>query len=291
MTAGLRPSARFLIFRRDMATHLPVIGGHAEGFGKTARSDNWWGGPLITFIVFSTFIVYTTWAALQGTHYYVDPYLSPFYSPVLFTDPTVAGAAPVGHSWFGAFPSWWPSFIPLSPAILILMFPGSFRFTCYYYRKAYYRSFAGSPPGCAVGPLGKRKYRGETALLLLQNLHRFTLYAALVFIILLGKDAVESFFRHGKFGVGIGSLIITINVFLIAGYTFGCHSFRHLIGGRKDCMSSCGKPTPMLGAYKRATWFNQRHMAFAWASLLWVMITDLYIRLLSMGVIKDLNTW
>ena len=277
-----------------MATHLPVIGGHAEGFGKTARTDNWRGGPALTLFVFATFVVYTTWAAFQGNHYFVDPYLSPFYSPVVFTTPDamhVAGAAPESHAWFGSFPSWWPGFLPLSPALLILVFPGSFRFTCYYYRKAYYRSFAGSPPGCAVGPLSKRKYNGETKLLLLQNLHRFALYAALVFILILGYDAVAAFFKNGKFGVGVGSLIITINSFLLAGYAFGCHSFRHLIGGRKDCMSSCGKPTVALGAWKRATWFNERHMQFAWVSLVWVMVTDVYIRLVSMHVIKDLNTW
>jgi hypothetical protein len=277
-----------------MATHLPVIGGHAEGFGKTHRTDGWWRGPAITFFVFSLFIVYTTWAALQGSYYYSDPYLSPFYSPVLFSEPNAMlhGGAPPFTAWFGDWPSWMPHFIPVSPAVLILVFPGGFRFTCYYYRKAYYRSFAGSPPGCAVGPLaGKRKYRGETALLLFQNLHRYMMYFALVFIILLGKDAFESFFKHGHFGIGVGSLILTINVVLISGYVFGCHSFRHLVGGRKDCMSDCGKPTTALGSFRQATWFNARHMQFAWASLLWVMVTDLYVRLCSMGIIHDLNTW
>jgi hypothetical protein len=268
-----------------MATHLPVIGGHAEGFGKTTRTDNWRGGPAITLVVFLTFIVYTTWAALQGNHYYVDPYLSPFYSPVLFSDPSALGSIPVDRAWFGAVPHWWP-------ALLILVFPGRFRFTCYYYRKAYYRSFAGSPPGCAVGPLAaKRKYRGETGLLLIQNLHRYAMYFALLFIVLLGKDAIESFFSGGKLGIGVGSLIMTINVVLIASYTFGCHSFRHLIGGGSDCMSDCGRPSVMLSTWKRATWFNERHMQFAWLSLVWVMITDLYIRLLSHGVIHDLHTW
>ena len=276
-----------------MATHLPVIGGHAEGFGKTVRTDNWWGGPALTFAVFSTFVVYTTWAALQGDHYYHDPYLSPFYSPVLFSEPNSLshGGAPSWMAWFGQWPSWL-HFVPLSPAILILVFPGSFRFTCYYYRKAYYRAFAGSPPGCAVNPLAaKKKYRGEAALLIFQNLHRYALYFALLFIVLLGKDAFESFFRGGEIGVGVGSLIMTVNVVLIACYTFGCHSLRHLIGGRKDCMSDCGKASTSLGSWKQATWFNVRHMQFAWASLLWVMITDLYIRLVSHGVIHDFNTW
>jgi len=277
-----------------MATHLPVIGGHAEGFGKTYRTDSWWQGPMLTFVVFSTFIVYTTWAALQGNHYYSDPYLSPFYSPTLFEEPgaMLHGGIPAWHSWFGDWPKWLPSFVPASPAVLILIFPGAFRFTCYYYRKAYYRSFAGSPPGCAVGPLaGKRKYRGETALLLFQNLHRYAMYFALIFIVILGKDAFEAFIKDGHFGIGVGSIILTINVVLIASSTFGCHSFRHLVGGRKDCMSACGKPTTALGSFKQATWFNERHMQFAWASLIWVMVTDLYVRLCSMGVIHDLHTW
>ncbi len=275
-----------------MATHLPVIGGHEPGFCKTKRTDNWWAGPGITFFVFSLFVVYTTWALWQAKHYYAAPYLSPYYSPVLFTDPTALGSAPVDHAWFGAWPSWWPSFIPKSPAMFILIFPLSFRMTCYYYRKAYYRSFAGSPPGCAVGPLaGKRKYNGETKLLLIQNLHRFALYAALAFIFLLGWDALISFQRDGQLGIGVGSIILTINVVLIASYTLGCHSFRHLIGGRKDCMSNCGKSTPALSLWKKASWFNARHMRFAWMSLVWVMVTDVYVRLVSMGVIRDLSTW
>ena len=273
-----------------MATHLPVVGGHAEGFGKTVRKDNWWLGPAVTFFVFSTFVVYTTWALWQGKHYYVAPYLSPYYSPLLFVEPSAAGAAPVEHAWFGGWPSWWPSFVPPSPAIWVLIFPLSFRMTCYYYRKAYYRSFAASPPGCAVGPLTRRKYRGENGLLLIQNVHRFALYFALIFILFLGKDAFEAFFLHGEPGIGVGSIILTINVILIACYTFGCHSLRHLIGGRKDCMS-CGKNTIALGSWKQATWFNERHMLFAWLSLVWVMVTDVYVRLLSMGVITDLNTW
>ncbi|MBX3156090.1 MAG: succinate dehydrogenase [Deltaproteobacteria bacterium] len=276
-----------------MATHLPVVGGYVEGFGKTCRTDDWKSGPLITLIVFSTFVIYTTWAALQGNHYFHDPYLSPFYSPVLYTDPSVAGAAPASHAWIGTFPSWWPAFVPLSPAILILVFPGSFRFTCYYYRKAYYRAFAGSPPGCAVGPLNaRRRYRGETAMLVFQNLHRYALYFALIFILILGWDAIQSFRPPGKtFGVGVGSVILTINVVLIAAYTFGCHSFRHLVGGRKDVLGHCGEPSLASKSWTKATWFNERHMQFAWASLIWVMLTDVYIRLVSHGVIRDLHTW
>jgi hypothetical protein len=272
------------------ARHLPLVGGHQDGPFKTLRSDTWWIEPALTLAVLLSFIVYATWAALQGNHYYADPYLSPLYSPVLFSDPTVSGAAPVVHAWFGAWPGWWPALLPASPALLILVFPGAFRFTCYYYRKAYYRAFAGSPPACAVGPAAGGSYQGETKLLLFQNLHRYALYFAILYILILYYDAFVAFFRDGQFGVGVGSIVLLVNATLLAGYTFGCHSFRHLIGGRDDCMS-CGQATLEYKTWRGASWLNTRHMRFAWLSLFWVALTDVYVRLVSMGVVVDLNTW
>jgi len=272
--------------------HLPLLGGHPRELGGTLRTDAWWVGPTITVLVFSSFIAYSTWALFQGAHYYAAPYLSPMYSPLLLVKEGVPGGAPLEHAWFGAWPAWWPEFplFPASPALLILIFPLSFRFTCYYYRKAYYRSFAASPPGCAVSPGERPAYNGETTFLIFQNLHRYALYFALFFIVILAWDAVQSFSKNGQLGVGVGSIVLTINVLLIASYTFGCHSLRHLIGGRSDCMS-CGEATVKYKAWKGASWFNGRHMLFAWLSLCWVGFTDLYVRLVSMGVIKDLNTW
>src|SRR6185295_7378126 len=138
------------------------------------------------------------------------------------------------HAWFGAWstmPSLLsaaiPSFVVASPGFLIHPFPGLFRFTCYYYRKAYYRSFAGSPPACAVTPAARGKtYKGETALLVFQNLHRYALYFALAFIAFLAFDAVQGFFRGGKFGVGVGSIVLLVNVVLLGSFTFGCNSLR-----------------------------------------------------------------
>jgi len=92
--------------------------------GQTDRKDAWWISPLLVFIVLFSFVIYVTWAALQGRHYYFGPYLSPLYSPVL------VGDSP--HSWFGGGKGWWP----WSPAILILWAPGLFRLSCYYYRGA-----------------------------------------------------------------------------------------------------------------------------------------------------------
>jgi hypothetical protein len=32
-------------------------------------------------------------------------------------------------------------------------------------------------------------------------------------------------------------------------------------------------------------------MLFAWCSLIWVAVTDLYVYLVSSGAIRDVNTW
>ncbi len=266
---------------------------------NTQRSDRWWFEPLWTAIGFLCFAIYTTWAMLQGDYYWWSAgvegfggYLSPFYSPLIFINPIANGAAPMDHSWFGSWPEWWPNLIPASPAILILAGPLSFRMTCYYYRKFYYRAYFMSPPGCSVKGIRNKKYKGETALLIFQNLHRLTLYIAIGIIFILSYDAILSFFQGGKFGVGVGSIILTINPILLIGYTFGCHAFRHLIGGQKDCFTCPnGKPTFRYRIWKRVSWLNGHHMIWAWISMIWVAFTDIYVRMVSSGYWIDMNTW
>jgi hypothetical protein len=271
------------------------IGGHEVSFGKTARTDAWWVGPLLTVLGLGGFVVYSTWAAFQGEHYWAGSYLSPFYSPLLFVDVTAPGSAPLHHAWFGSWPSWYPDFVPASPAFFILLFPLAFRGTCYYYRKAYYRSFFGTPPGCAVCPVRQKNYAGETRLFLVQNLHRYALYFALALIVILTYDAVISLFREVggevRFGIGVGSVVLFINAFLLACYTFGCHSLRHLVGGRRDTFTSGGRTSLAMRLWEKVTWLNERHMLFAWLSLFWVGFSDFYVRMVSMGYIADLNTW
>ena len=93
---------------------------------------------------------------------------------------------------------------------------------------------------------------------------------------------------QGEFGIGLGTLVLLTNVVLLGSYTFGCHSGRHLFGGRKDEVSK----SPVLSAcYDCVTGLNTRHMQFAWMSLFSVALADVYVRLCSMGVITDLNTW
>ena len=275
-----------------MATRLPVLADADSSF-QTDRKDSWWVQPVVVLLGLSAFVAYSTWALWQADYYYAEPYLSPMYSPALFSpSPDAVAGTPQEMAWFGDFPPWWPDFLPMSPAIWILVFPLSFRFTCYYYRKAYYRAFTGSPPACAVAPMakGKKRYRGETALLIFQNIHRYALYFALAFLVFLYHDAFLAFFKNDRFGFGVGTIILLINPTLLALYTLGCHSFRHLVGGHDDCMS-CGKNTMKYGVWKKVSWLNARHSTFAWASLIWVALTDIYVRLVAMGVITDLNTW
>jgi hypothetical protein len=253
-----------------------------RGFGQTSRRDAWWAVPLGVFLGLSSFLVYTTWAMFQGDHYEFGPYLSPLYSPVFWGDSP--------HAWFGARPPFWPGFIPFSPALLILPFPGSFRFTCYYYRGAYYKAFWADPPSCAVGE-PRTGYRGENSFpLVLQNIHRYTFYIAVLFIGMLSWDAWKAmwFTDNGvtRFGIGLGTIVLVVNVVLLASYTFGCHAARHLVGGFKDEISK--SPACEL-AYSCTTSLNYKHQLFAWSSLFWVGFSDLYIRLCSMGIWTDLR--
>jgi len=252
-----------------------------DGFGQTSRRDFWWVQPLLTFLGLATFVVYVTWAALQGEHYRYGPYLSPFYAPELWGDPE--------HAWFGGKPDWFPSWLPFSAALFILWAPGGFRFTCYYYRGAYYKAFWADPPSCAVGE-PRKSYWGEASFpLIIQNVHRYFLYLALLFIVLLGYDAwLAMWFREPdgvvRFGIGVGTLVLTANVILLAGYTLGCHSLRHLAGGRIDTMS---RAPVSRATYDCVSCLNRRHMLWAWMSLFSVGFADLYVRMCSMGIWTD----
>jgi hypothetical protein len=249
------------------------------------RKDAWWALPLTVVVVLGSFIVYSTWAAFQNAHYFVAPYLSPFYSPCV--------SATCLHVTFGVgLPDVSMPVIGLvSPALLILGGPGLFRLTCYYYRKAYYRSFWLAPSACAVRD-AKSGYSGETRFpLILQNFHRYTWYVAVLFIVVLTWDALLAFRFPApggghQFGIGVGTLVMWLNVILLAGYTFSCHSCRHVCGGHVDVFS---RTPARYRLWHLVTRLNERHPTFAWLSLFSVGLTDLYIRLVSMGVIRDLR--
>jgi len=244
---------------------------------KTLRGDRWWLPPLTTFVVFFSFVVYATIRAFMGRDYYASPYLSPFYSPCL-------GDCVEGASDFGRPFAWFP----FSAALIILIFPLGFRMTCYYYRKAYYRAFWLSPPACAVAE-PHASYSGETRWpLILQNLHRYFWYAAVVVGAILTFDAVLAFRNadHEWGHAGLGTLLMWVNVVLIWLYTLSCHSCRHITGGRLRHFSQ----HPVR--YQLWTWvskLNERHASYAWYSLFSVALVDLYILLLATGTITDLR--
>jgi hypothetical protein len=249
---------------------LPVL---QSGFGRTLRKDAWWVGPALTVAVLGGFIVYATFRAFENDWFAYGPYLSPFYSPFV----AVPGGVPF-----------------LTPAMLILPGPASFRLTCYYYRKAYYRSFAMDPPACAVGERNAHRYNGETKLLLFQNLHRYALYVAVIFLLFLWHDFIKSLEWTRPdgtiaFGAGIGSLVLLANCTFLSLYTFSCHSWRHLVGGGINSFS-----TAPFGRLRFALWsgvsrLNTNHMLFAWVSLFGVALTDFYIRMVARGAIPDVR--
>ena len=244
------------------------VPGHLRpaAFATTERTDAWWLPPLTQGVLLAILICYANWAAYQGTNYHVGNYLSPLYSPLI----SIPG-------------------LPFSPAFLILLPPVLFRATCYYYRKAYYRSYFLDPPACAVAELGGKKgYRGETAFpFVLQNLHRYLFYATLLYLPFLWLDAARATVFDGSFGIGVGTLVILANTLALTGYSFSCHSARHLIGGNLDCFSCSAFNRTRHAVWQRASVLNERHMLFAWLSFFTVCGADLYVRLVASGAIAD----
>jgi len=245
-------------------------------FGSSERTDAWWVKPLVQALGLVILLGYANWAAFLGAdHYHFIEngrhYLSPFYSPYVH-------------------PAWLPSW--LSPALLILIVPLGFRATCYYYRKAYYRVFFADPVECAVGE-PRKGYSGEVKFpFVLQNLHRFFLYAAIVLLFILWWDVIKAFtfadVSGARFpGIGGGSLAILASTGLLTFYTLSCHSLRHLVGGKLDCFSCAVAGGPRLKTWGIVSKLNEHHMGWAWWSLGAVCFADLYVRLCSMGVIED----
>lgn len=253
-------------------------------FGETSRRDQWWLTPVAIFIGLGLFVVYATWAAFQNAHYSYGPYLSPFYAPEIWGDSP--------HAWFGPKPDWWPALAPFSPALLILPFPGLFRFTCYYYRGAYYKSFWADPIACSVGEPRKSYWGENTFPLIFQNVHRYFMYIAVIFLFLLSYDVwlathfVNPQTGAEEFGIGLGTVILAVNVVLLSCYTLGCHVMRHLVGGLHDEVS---KHPACDMAYSCSSALNYKHQLFAWCSLFSVAGSDIYVRLLSMGYISDVR--
>ena len=248
---------------------------------RTFRTDRWWLPPLGISAVLLFFIVYATVRVFMARWYWVDEfhYLTPVYSPCL-SDSCVPGSA---H--FGTPLPAMPFFLPLP----ILVFPilAGFRVTCYYYRKSGYRSLWASPAACAVNEPHK-KYTGETRFpLFVMNFHRYFFFLASVLLLINTYDAALAF--HGKdggFGIGLGTVIIWVNLVMLWGYSLSCHACRHVVGGRLKHFS---KHPVRYRFWTFVSKLNPRHGTFAMTSLVTVILTDAYIMALSAGWFADVR--
>jgi hypothetical protein len=248
---------------------------------RTLRTDNWRTYPIVTLVIFTAWVAYATIRAMVGADFYVEQYhyLTPFYSPCVNE---ACGKA----AEFGTFlPAATPFFIPY--AALSLPFLLLFRLTCYYYRKAYYRSYWASPPACAVGEPHKT-YTGERRFpLIAQNLHRYFWVVAFLISLINTWDAIRAF--HGKdggFGIGIGTLILLANVILLWVYTLSCHSCRHIVGGR---LKNFSKHPVRYRAWMWVSKLNEQHGRYALITLGSLVAADLYVALVAGGTISDLR--
>jgi hypothetical protein len=246
---------------------------------KTLRKDPWWRAPAITATLLTIWVAYATTHVFIGKWYYVPQYhyLTPFYSPCISGECT-PGSATLG-TWFGKVP-------PIIPyALVSLPFVLGFRLTCYYYRRAYYRAFWRAPAACAVRE-PHATYSGETRFpLILQNLHRYFFFAVLLISLLNTWDVIQAFRGpNGSFGLGLGTLIMLVNVVLLWAYSLSCHSCRHITGGR---LKNFSKHPARYWIWTQVSKLNARHMQLAWTTLATLMITDLYIWLVAAGVFND----
>ncbi|GAC1328296.1 MAG: hypothetical protein NVSMB17_03540 [Candidatus Dormibacteria bacterium] len=231
----------------------------------------WWGYSAFFMGIQTVFGIYVAAVVLLDfRHNFSDPYLSPFFSPLL-PAPSIAGFL-------------------ISPGLFIVWSPLAFRASCYYYRKAYYRAFF-APPACSMPPpsrLKRLRYWGETKFpTVLSNFHRFALYTAIVNVAFLLVDFINAFHAGGHLMLGLGTIVLGVNVVMLSAYTFGCHAFRHLVGGSLDCYSCSFAARTRRSLWEKVTVLNERHGLFALVSLFTVWGADVYVRLLTHGVFAD----
>jgi len=254
-------------------------GGRARIASRTLRTDRWWLAPLLTFVGIGAWLLYATVRVFMQKWYYVEDYhyLTPFYSPCISE-----GCVPESAEFGRFLPDVW--FLPFASLTLPLLL--LFRFTCYYYRKAYYRAFWLSPPACAVAEPHKT-YTGETRFpLIFQNSHRYFVYAAIGISLINTYDAIVAFHSPEGFGFGLGNLILVGNVVMLWAYTASCHSCRHIVGGRLKHFSAHPVRYRSWTAISR---LNTKHMELAWTTLGTLAVTDFYVMAVSAGWIEDLR--
>ena len=124
---------------------------------------------------------------------------------------------------------------------------------------------------------------------ILQNLHRYFFYLAVLVLAVLWWDALYALLPNFQWkGFTLLNLIMLANVMLLSGYTFGCHAYRHLVGGKLDCFS-CPSAQPRYKMWQFVSKLNEHHMGWAWFSLFSVAFTDFAIRQVASGALPNIG--
>ena len=87
--------------------------------------------------------------------------------------------------------------------------------------------------------------------------------------------------------MGLGTLLMLINVVYIWLYTLSCHSCRHVRRRPAAPLQQAPGPLPAVDLASRSS--TSSHARYAWVSLFSVALVDLYIYLLATGRIEDVR--
>ncbi len=256
---------------------LPVL----NGLGRTNRIDNWLNQPIAMGVALTAAMLYTAWRLFlypDSIYYELEgsKVMSPIFSPNVL-EWELFGLKDWNH------PSW------VNAAILVLWIPFGFRGTCYYMRRVYYRTFFASPTACWVDePEINKKigYKGEKRIFILNNLHRYFLYAAMIIIVIKWWDVTHTLHFTEGWGVSIGTFVMGIEAFLLTMYVTSCHALRHLAGGALDRWTT-GISRLRGKLFGRISVFNRSHGFWFWTSLGFVFLGDLWVLAVSEGHLSD----
>ncbi len=256
---------------------LPML----NGLGRTNRIDNWWAQPMTMGIALTLALAWTAWRAIffaehisydvNGAHV-----ISPMFSPNVLEWEMFS-------SW--NHPSW------VNAAVLILWIPFSFRGTCYYMRRVYYRTFFATPVGCWVDePEINKKigYKGEKRLFIINNLHRYFLYMVIPILIIKWWDITHTMSFHDGYGISGGTVILTLEAVCLTFYVTSCHALRHLAGGILDrWVDGISKIRGKI--FEKISILNLDQGFWFWVSLDFVFIGDAWTIGISMGYINEFS--
>ena len=259
---------------------LPVI----NGLGRTNRIDKWWSQPFLMGFSLTLAMIYTFWRLIiydTGIYYEQDGsiVMSPLFSPNIL-EWNIFGLSTWDH------PSW------VNAAILIIWIPFGFRGTCYYMRRVYYRSFFVSPAACWVDEpeINKKHSKGEKGVFILNNLHRYFLYAAMIIILIKWWDVTHTLTFNEGYGFSLGTFVMGIEAFLLTMYVTSCHALRHLAGGVLDRWTT-GISKIRGYLFGKLSIANRSHGFWFWISLAFVFIGDLWVLAVNEGYFSFLADW